>query len=107
MDLAPQLPPADLVTLEKVICCYPDMRTLVSLSSAHARRLYGFVIPREMWSMKVGIRLANLALRLQRNPFRHSCIPREILMQRFGRTVSNGNTSIDMATPVRYNIITC
>lgn len=70
VSLAPQLPPADLVTLEKVICCYPDMRTLVSLSSAHARRLYGFVIPRDTWWMKLGTRAVNLMLRIQRNPFR-------------------------------------
>ncbi len=70
VDLAPLLPRADLVTLEKVVCCYPDMRTLVSLSSTHARRLYGFVIPRDTWWMKVAVRLENFHLRLQRNPFR-------------------------------------
>ncbi len=70
VDLARQLPLADLVTLEKVICCYPDMRSLVSLSSTHARRLYGFVVPRDTWWMRLGTGLVNLALRLQRNPFR-------------------------------------
>jgi hypothetical protein len=39
--LAPQLPQADIVTLQKVICCYPDMRALVGLSSARAGKLYG------------------------------------------------------------------
>ncbi len=70
VDLAPSMPAADLVTLEKVICCSPDMRTLVRLSSAHARKLYGFVIPRGTWWMRVGIKLENFVLRLQRNPFR-------------------------------------
>jgi hypothetical protein len=70
VDLASHLPQADLVTLEKVICCYPDVRTLVGLSSMHARRLYGFVIPRDTWWMKVGSALGNLIFRLQRNSFR-------------------------------------
>ncbi len=70
VELASQLPSSDLVTLERVICCYPDMHTLVSLSSAHARRLYGFVIPRDTWWLRLGTGLINLALRLQRNPFR-------------------------------------
>src|SRR6266480_1931756 len=41
VDLAPELPPADIVTLDRVICCYPDLPALVGLSAAHARRVYG------------------------------------------------------------------
>jgi hypothetical protein len=68
--LAPQLSQADIVTLEKVICCYPDMRTLVGLSSARAGKLYGIVIPLDTWWMKSGGRIINFIFRLQRNPFR-------------------------------------
>ena len=49
VELAPQLPQADIVTLEKVICCYPDMRALVGLSSARAGKLYRVVFPRDTW----------------------------------------------------------
>jgi 2-polyprenyl-3-methyl-5-hydroxy-6-metoxy-1,4-benzoquinol methylase len=70
VDVAPQLPKADIVTLEKVICCYPDVRTLVGLSSARAARLYGVVFPRDTWWMRLGGMLANTLLRLQRNSFR-------------------------------------
>ena len=68
--LAPQLPQADVVTLEKVICCYPDMRALVGESSARASKLYGVVFPRDTWWMRLGGWVVNLAPRLQRNPFR-------------------------------------
>jgi magnesium-protoporphyrin O-methyltransferase len=68
--LAPQLPQADVVTLEKVICCYPDMRALVGVSSAHAGKLYGVVFPRDTWWMRLGGWLVNLAPLLQRNAFR-------------------------------------
>jgi predicted TPR repeat methyltransferase len=68
--LAPELPPADIVTLDRVICCYPDLPALVGLSAAHARRVYGLVYPRDTWWVKVGLALENLTLRLRRNPFR-------------------------------------
>jgi 2-polyprenyl-3-methyl-5-hydroxy-6-metoxy-1,4-benzoquinol methylase len=70
VELAPQLPQADIVTLEKVICCYPDMRALVGLSSARAGKLYGVVFPRDTWWMRLGGLFVNLFLRLQRNAFR-------------------------------------
>lgn len=77
VDLALQLPQADIVTLEKVICCYPDMRALVGLSSARAGKLYGIVFPRDTWWMRMGGRFANLFLRLQRNAFRFFVHPAE------------------------------
>ena len=70
VELAPQLPQADIVTLEKVICCYPDMRALVGMSSARAGKLYGVVFPRDTWWMRLGGLFVNLVLRLQRNAFR-------------------------------------
>ena len=77
--LAPQLPEADIVTLEKVICCYPDMRALVGLSSARAGRLYGVVFPRDSWWMRLGGRCMNLLLRLQRSTFRFFVHPTEAI----------------------------
>ena len=72
--LAPSLPMADVVTLDRVVCCYHDMASLVSLSSALARRWYGLVYPRDGWWPKTLWRLAtpllDLWMRLQRNPYR-------------------------------------
>ena len=70
VELAPTLPPADIVTLDRVICCYPDMPALVGLSVALAREAYGLVYPRDTWWVKVGLALGNLALWARRNPFR-------------------------------------
>lgn len=70
VDLAPQVEPADVVTLDRVICCYPDMPSLVSLSAARATKLYGLVYPRDAWWMRLGMSLMNAGLWLQRNPFR-------------------------------------
>jgi 2-polyprenyl-3-methyl-5-hydroxy-6-metoxy-1,4-benzoquinol methylase len=68
--LAPDVAPADVVTLDRVICCYPDMKALVSASATKARRLYGAVFPRERWMTKAGVAVVNIVLRLFRNPFR-------------------------------------
>jgi len=70
VDLASLIPPADIVTLDRVICCYPDMEKLVSLSVARARKLYGLVYPRDVWWVKIGIKVMNFIFRLQKNPFR-------------------------------------
>ena len=47
--LAPEIEPADIVTLDRVICCYHDMPALVRASAAKARRLYGLVYPHDAW----------------------------------------------------------
>jgi magnesium-protoporphyrin O-methyltransferase len=87
VDLSADLPAADIVTLDRVICCYHDMRRLVSLSAARARQLYGVVYPRDTWWMKIGLSIQNLFFRLQRNPFRtfaHSSREVEALASRQG-----------------------
>jgi len=70
VDIAPTLERADIVTLERVICCYPDVETLVELSSRLADRVYVLVYPRTNWLSKVVTLLFNLAMRLRRSPFR-------------------------------------
>ncbi len=70
VELAPQLQGADLVTLDRVICCYHDMESLVTRSVEKARRVYGLVYPRDDWWVRIGISFTNLLLRLTRNPFR-------------------------------------
>ena len=56
---------ADIVTLDRVICCYPDMESLVRLSAARATRLYGLVLPRDRAIMRWGARLLNVWFRLR------------------------------------------
>jgi magnesium-protoporphyrin O-methyltransferase len=51
VELAPSLAPADLVALDRVVCCYPDMQALVRLSAARALRRYGLVYPRDFNGM--------------------------------------------------------
>ena len=68
--LADEVEPADLVALDRVICCYGDMAALVNRSAALARRRYGLVYPRDSWLGRVGTTLTNAWFRLTRSPFR-------------------------------------
>lgn len=68
--VAADVPPADIVTLDRVICCYPDMERLVSLSAKKAGRLYGAVYPRERWFVKAFVALGNRMRQIRGNAFR-------------------------------------
>jgi magnesium-protoporphyrin O-methyltransferase len=68
--LADAVEPADLVALDRVICCYADMTSLVGRSASLARRRYGLVYPRDTWFARLGIAILNAGYRLGRSPFR-------------------------------------
>ena len=68
--LAEDVPAAGIVTLDRVICCYPDMNALVGRSAAKAGRLYGAVYPRDVWWVRVVRTMTNMGARLVRNPLR-------------------------------------
>src|SRR5215208_834267 len=70
VELADSIPPADIVTLDRVICCYHDMPALVGRSAAKATRLYGLVYPRDVWWVRTGVWAANAMLWLERTTFR-------------------------------------
>ena len=53
VDLADSIPEVDIVTLDRVICCYDDMPKLVSLSAQKAKKFYGVVYPRDKWWVKL------------------------------------------------------
>ena len=52
-NLHNEVGPADLVCLDKVICCYANFADLVVASSKNAKRFYAYVIPRDTWWVKL------------------------------------------------------
>jgi len=70
VELAADIPAAAFVTLDRVICCYPDMPALVGSSVAHAEHVYGLVYPRNVWWTRLGARAINLLFRARRHSFR-------------------------------------
>ena len=69
-EVASDLPKADIVTLDRVVCCYPDFRRLLKAAADHSRRALAFTYPRETWYMRVGLKVINFFQGLRRDPFR-------------------------------------
>lgn len=70
VERAGEVDAADLVTLDRVVCCYPDMPGLVGAAARLTRRTLGLVIPRGTWYMRAGVAIVNLFQRWRRHPFR-------------------------------------
>lgn len=77
VDLASGIKPADIVTLDRVICCYHDMEQLVGLSAARARKIYGLVFPRDSWWVKAWLAVQNFYFLIRGSPFRTFAHPTE------------------------------
>ena len=61
---------ADVVTLDRVICCYPDMEALVAESAGRAKTAYGIVLPRNRRGARWAIALNNAWYRIRRKAYR-------------------------------------
>ncbi|HJN87436.1 MAG: methyltransferase domain-containing protein [Dehalococcoidia bacterium] len=70
VEIAGDIQPADIVTLDRVICCYPDLERLLDLSSQRATRIFGVIFPVDNWALRGLARLFNTYLWLRRQPFR-------------------------------------
>ena len=70
IEMAEGLPEADVVTLDRVVCCYPDMPGLIGASVGKAGRVYGLVFPRRRWPVRAVIAVMNMLEALKRNTFR-------------------------------------
>jgi SAM-dependent methyltransferase len=71
VELAADLPPIDIVTLDSVICCYPYLPALTSAVLGTGPRLVGFTYPRDVWWMRAFMRLYNVVHVLKRSPARY------------------------------------
>jgi protein-L-isoaspartate O-methyltransferase len=68
--LAPEIAPADIVTLDKVVCCYRDMPALLGRAAERAGRVVGLVYPRETWWNRLAARAIAAWGWLARDPIR-------------------------------------
>jgi magnesium-protoporphyrin O-methyltransferase len=70
VSIAGQLPAAEIVTLDRVICCYPAYERLLSESLEHADGYLAISYPKDVWYVRRWVGVENLVRRLLRNPFR-------------------------------------
>jgi len=61
---------ADVVVLNRVVCCSPDGVALAAAAGTLARRALLLSFPRDVFWVRAGFRILNAGLWLMRNPFR-------------------------------------
>lgn len=69
VEMGDEAADADVVTLDRVLCCYPHMDAMVDATARRARRVYALVLPRERWLVRMGAFLLNVVQRIRRHPF--------------------------------------
>ena len=60
---------ADIVIMNRVICCYPDMPRLAGAGSDHAREMLVMSFPKRTWWTRIAMLLGNTILRATRREF--------------------------------------
>ncbi len=68
--VAKELPAVPVVTMDRVICCYPLYEPLLEEALRHAERCFALSYPRDVWYVRLGMAVENLARRLTGNSFR-------------------------------------
>ena len=76
VERAHELEPVDIVTLDRVVCCYPDMPAMLGSAAPLARRTLGLIIPRGTRFIRAGVGLVNFIQRLGVTRFASSCTTR-------------------------------
>jgi predicted TPR repeat methyltransferase len=70
---------AQIVTLDRVVCCYGDVSPLVRMSASRARALYGLVLPRDRAIIRIGLRLQNAWSRIRGVAYRAYAHPNRLV----------------------------
>ncbi len=70
VEQADNIPKHDFVTLDKVICCYPEYEQLINKALDHCDYQLGVVYPIDHWLAKILNKIPRIYLWLTKNPFR-------------------------------------
>ena len=68
-EAAAEVEDADIVVLNRVICCYPDMPRLITAAADHASQILVISYPRRTWWTRLGLGLSNGVMYLLRREF--------------------------------------
>jgi O-methyltransferase len=84
--VAASIMPADLVTLDRVLCCYAELEPLVAASAARARRYWAASFPRDRWYVRLHARWQNMMRARAGNAFRTFIHPVARIYELLGRS---------------------
>jgi magnesium-protoporphyrin O-methyltransferase len=85
--VATDLPQVDVVTLDRVVCCYPNFRELLNAAASKSRAAIAMTYPREAWWTRMAIALMNVIQKIRKDPFRvfvHPVAEMESVLNRAG-----------------------
>ena len=100
-DKINELEKHNIVTLERVVCCYPYIEDLIDNSTSKAISYYGLVYPNDGGLSKFLNKLAHFYFWLKKNPFR-THIHSEIMMHK--RIEKNGFNRIYYMKQFPWNV---
>lgn len=67
---SPAIEEADVVVLDRAVCCYPEAAELLARAASLSRRTLAFTMPRDTASVRLFVNLVNGVTRLLRHPYR-------------------------------------
>jgi magnesium-protoporphyrin O-methyltransferase len=102
VELASDLPPAEIAILDSVICCYPYLEPLLDAATRSRPRLVGITYPRDVWWMRAYMRLFNLQHAVRRSPARY-IIHRHTQVRHWAAAA--GYTSIHDGGPREWRVV--
>jgi magnesium-protoporphyrin O-methyltransferase len=98
LDVASQLKSADIVTLDRVVCCYPEYERFLEESLRHTDQYFALSYPKDLWYIRAWVGLENLGRQITQNTFRsfvHPVSAMERVIHRSGfRRLSRSGTRI-------------
>jgi magnesium-protoporphyrin O-methyltransferase len=75
-----EVQPADVVVMNRVICCYPNMPKLAGAAADRAIGMLVMSFPNRRWWTRLGLTLANFGFRVIRLQFRVFLHPPELVL---------------------------
>jgi magnesium-protoporphyrin O-methyltransferase len=106
LNVAAQLPSATIVTLDRVICCYPAYEPMLKAALQRAERFLALSYPRDEWYVRAGIGLENTMRRLKHNPFQafvHPASKMSRIIDRAGFQLASRNRTLMWCADVYLN----
>lgn len=61
---------ADIVVLDRVVCCYPDGIKLIAKAARHSERYLAYTYPRPLWFIRIFKAVLGFTMRLFRQDYR-------------------------------------
>jgi SAM-dependent methyltransferase len=105
-DFATSLRPyskADVVVLDRVVCCYPDAITLLEKAARHSDKALVFTYPRPFWFMPLFRALCALSMKVMRREYRFFLHDPEVLLE---AATSSGHKHEETRTAGMWRMVT-